>query len=167
MCAWLTWDVCTWQSCNWIHSCTTHRGDHTSIIWISRSLNFPNRSFEWRGLRWLKWNPVWNFGDFRENMFDVYGDSRENLWDILAVVFNLSLISSVRGMEKRQGNKRWNSWARAHDSNMSSDSCRPMYMGNNLKTHIHGKEMRQDSRRLMYTDKNTGKKMRHFYIYLM
>jgi len=31
-------------------------------------------------------------------MFDVYGDSRENLWNILAVVINLSTISSVCGI---------------------------------------------------------------------
>jgi len=29
---------------------------------------------------------VWNFGDSRENVFDMYGDSRSNLLNILAVV---------------------------------------------------------------------------------
>ena len=73
------------------------RGDQTSNIWISRSTRFSGRSFEWRGLRLLTWKPVWNFGDSRENMFDVYGDSRENLLEILAVVIIWSPISSVRG----------------------------------------------------------------------
>jgi len=34
-------------------TCTTHGGDQTWNIWISRSIGFPHRSFEWRGLRLL------------------------------------------------------------------------------------------------------------------
>jgi len=40
---------------------------------------------------------VWNFGDSRENVFDMYGDCRENLFEVLAVVIILSTISSVCG----------------------------------------------------------------------
>jgi len=58
---------------------------------------FPVFSYEWQGLRLLTWNPVGNFGDSRENVFDMYGDSRENLLEILAVVIIWSQISSVRG----------------------------------------------------------------------
>jgi len=57
----------------------------------------PVRSFERRGLRLLTWNFVANFGDSRDNVFDMYGDSRENLLEILAVVINFSTISPVRG----------------------------------------------------------------------
>jgi len=45
----------------------------------------------------LEWKLVWNFGDFCENVFDVYGDSRENLLEILAIGIILSPISSVCG----------------------------------------------------------------------
>jgi len=38
-----------------------------------------------------------DFGNPRENLFEVYGDSRENLFEILAVVMIFSPISSVRG----------------------------------------------------------------------
>ena len=65
--------------------------------WISRSISFPDRSFEWRGLRLLTWKIVRKFGDSRENLFDMYGDPGENLLEILAVVIIfLSPISSVR-----------------------------------------------------------------------
>jgi len=76
---------------------TAHGGDQTSNIWISRSDSFPVRSFEWRGLRLHTWKRVWNFGDSRQNVFDMYGDSRENLSENLAVVIVLSLMSSVCG----------------------------------------------------------------------
>jgi len=56
------------------------------------------RSFEYQGLRLLTWRFVGNFGDSRDNVFDMYGDSRETLLEILAVVIIESLISSVRGM---------------------------------------------------------------------
>jgi len=59
---------------------------------------FPVHSFEWRGLRLLKWKPAWNFGDSRENVFDTYGECRENLLEFLAVVIILSPVSSVRGL---------------------------------------------------------------------
>ena len=45
------------------------------------------------------WNPVWNFVDSRENVFDMYGDCRENLLEFLAVVIISSPISSVCGSE--------------------------------------------------------------------
>jgi len=40
---------------------------------------------------------VCNFGDCRENLFEMYGDCRENLFEILAVVRTSSPIPSVRG----------------------------------------------------------------------
>ena len=51
----------------------------------------------WRGLRLLNWEIVWNFGEFRENVFDVCGDFRENVLNNLAVVMILSTFSSVCG----------------------------------------------------------------------
>ena len=54
-------------------------------------------SSEWRILRLLMWKLVWNVGDSRDNVFDIYGASREKLLEILAVVIILSPISSVRG----------------------------------------------------------------------
>ena len=57
----------------------------------------PVGSFECRGLRLLNWKYVGNFGDSRDNVFDMDGDSRENLLEILAVVIIVSPISSVRG----------------------------------------------------------------------
>jgi len=54
--------------------------------------------------RSLPWKLYWNFGDYRENLFEMNGDSRENLFEflavvyfILAVVIILSPISSVCG----------------------------------------------------------------------
>jgi len=38
--------------------------------------------FEWQGLHLLRWKSIWNFGDSRENVFDMYGDSSENLLEI-------------------------------------------------------------------------------------
>ena len=67
------------------HTKSTDRGDQTENIWISRLSSFPGFSFELWGLRLLTWNPVGNFGDSRENVFDMYGDSCENLLEILAV----------------------------------------------------------------------------------
>jgi len=58
-----------------IHMCATHRGDQTYNIRISRSISFPNRSFEWQGLRSLNWKLICNFRDSRENVFDMDGDS--------------------------------------------------------------------------------------------
>ena len=55
------------------------------------------RSFECRGLRLLTGKFVANFGDSRDNVFEMYGDSRENLFEVLAVVIILSSISSVGG----------------------------------------------------------------------
>ena len=63
-------------------------------MWISRSTQFPGRSFECWGLRLLTRNLDWN----RENVFDMYGDSSENLFEIVGVVIILSLISSARGL---------------------------------------------------------------------
>ena len=57
----------------------------------------PVRSFECRWLTLLTWKFVGNFGDSRDNVFDMYGDSRENLLEILAVVIIWSTISFVRG----------------------------------------------------------------------
>jgi len=57
---------------------SAHGGDQTSDIWISRSISFPERSCECWGLRLLLWNCVWNFGDSRENVCDLYGDLGEN-----------------------------------------------------------------------------------------
>jgi len=53
---------------------STHGGgrDLTLNIWTSRSIGFPDRSFEWLEI-------VQNIGDSRENVFDMYGDSCENL----------------------------------------------------------------------------------------
>jgi len=42
-------------------------------IWISRCYGFTVNSFEWRGLRLVTWNRVWNLGNSRENVFDMYG----------------------------------------------------------------------------------------------
>ena len=69
-----------------IHDVPTHRGDQTSNIWISRSrsISFPDRSFEWRGLRFLTWIFVWNCGDSCENVINMYRGYRENLfWWVL------------------------------------------------------------------------------------
>jgi len=74
---------------------STHGGDNNCM---SRLDGVPVNSFEWRGLRLLTRKPVWNFGDSRENVFDMYGDSCENLLTFLAVVIILSLISSVWGL---------------------------------------------------------------------
>ena len=73
-------------------------GEQTENIWISRSMSFPDRSFEWRGLRLLTSKLVWNFRDSRENVFDMHGDSSENLLDILSFVIVSSPISSVCGL---------------------------------------------------------------------
>jgi len=32
-------------------------------------------------VRFLPWNPIWNFGDSSENLFESYGDSSENLFE--------------------------------------------------------------------------------------
>jgi len=77
---------------------TANGGDQTSNIWISRSIGFFDRTFEWRGLRLLNWKSVSNFGDSHENVFDMYGDPRENLFNILAVVIIVSPISFVCGL---------------------------------------------------------------------
>jgi len=65
--------------------------------------SIPGQTFEWRRLCLLMWNPVWNCGDSREIMFDMYGDSRENMLEISAVVSILSPISSVRDMSQYYG----------------------------------------------------------------
>jgi len=51
------------------------------------------RRREWRGTPYTDGDSVytgeklvWNFGDSRENVFDMYGDSRQNLFEVLAVV---------------------------------------------------------------------------------
>jgi len=69
-------------------------------IWMSRSTSFPDRSFEWRGHREFPRKLVWNLGDSREKLFNMYGDSRENLLEILAVVIISSAISSVCSMNE-------------------------------------------------------------------
>ena len=79
---------------------TAHGRDHALNIWISRSLQKSVRSFVCRGLRLLIWKFAGNFGDSRDNVFDMYGDSRENLLETLAVVIILSTISSIRGTHK-------------------------------------------------------------------
>ena len=65
---------------------STHAGDQTENIWISRFYGFTVNSLKRQGLRSLTWNPVSKFGDSRENVFDMYGDSCENSLEILAVV---------------------------------------------------------------------------------
>ena len=64
---------------------TTHGGDHTWNVWISRSFIFPDRCFENRGLRLVMSKCVWNLWDPLENVFDMYEDARENLMEVLAV----------------------------------------------------------------------------------
>ena len=54
---------------------TAHGGDQIDNNWISRSIGIPDRSVEWQGLRLIHWKRDWNFGDSRENVFDMYGDS--------------------------------------------------------------------------------------------
>ena len=44
---------------------------------------FPSSLLSDGHLHLLPWNPVWNFGDFREIMFYMYGDSRESLLQFL------------------------------------------------------------------------------------
>jgi len=80
---------------------TTHGGDQTWNICISRSNGLIVRSFEWRGLSLHTWKLVWTFGGSRENVFDMYGDSRENLLEISTAYFFWSLISSVCGMTQQ------------------------------------------------------------------
>ena len=75
---------------------SAHGGDQTQNIWISRSISFPDRSLEWRGLRLLTWKLVWNFRDSHENLLNTYVDFIENLMDMLPVVIIWSPISSVR-----------------------------------------------------------------------
>jgi len=65
------------------------------LSWYSRSISFSDRSFECRALHLLTWKLVWNCGDSRENVFDMYGDSRENLLEILAVVIIRRIISII------------------------------------------------------------------------
>jgi len=67
---------------------TAHERDQTNFeaIWVSKSVSFPDRSFEWRALSLLTWKLIWNFVDTHEIMVDMYGDSRENLLEILAAV---------------------------------------------------------------------------------
>jgi len=66
---------------------STHWGDQTRNIWISRSISFPDRSCDWQALCLLTWKFVCD-----------RGDSRENVLEILAVVIIWSPISSVRGV---------------------------------------------------------------------
>jgi len=88
--------VCVWMcTC---YTCTTHRGNQTSNIWISRSNDLIVRSFDWRGLRLLTWKLVSIFRDSHENVFRMYGDSSENLLEILTVVIVWSPISSGCGI---------------------------------------------------------------------
>jgi len=72
-----------------------HGEDQTWNIWMSRSIGCPDWSFDWRGLHFLNWNPVCNFGDSCENVFDMNGDSHENLLHMLSVVIIWSTISFV------------------------------------------------------------------------
>jgi len=46
----------------WVMAHTAHWGDQTWNTWNSRSTQFSGRSFDWRGLRLLTWQPVWNLG---------------------------------------------------------------------------------------------------------
>jgi len=82
--------------------------EQTSNVWISRSISFPDQSFEWRGLRLLTRKLVWKFGDSRENVFDMYGDSRENCLKFSAVVIVSSPISSLRGTKRKRGKRTRN-----------------------------------------------------------
>ena len=50
-----------------------HGGNRIQNIAISRSIGFPDRLFEWQGLRLHTWKPVCKFGDSRENVLDVRG----------------------------------------------------------------------------------------------
>jgi len=56
------------HSCNfrqvsrWMRPMTTHGGDKTSNIWISRSIGLPDISFEWRGLHILNWKSLGMLG---------------------------------------------------------------------------------------------------------
>jgi len=72
---------------------SAHGEDQTKYIWISTSIGFPDKSFEWQGLRLHTWKLAWKSGDSRENVFDMYGDSRVNSLEILTVVMILSPIS--------------------------------------------------------------------------
>jgi len=52
----------------------THGGDHTdSKFWNSRLFSLPGNSFDLQALSLLTQKPVWNFGDLRENVFDIPG----------------------------------------------------------------------------------------------
>jgi len=44
-----------WNNCSWYSHISAHGGDETSNIWISRSIGYCDRSFEWRGLRVHTW----------------------------------------------------------------------------------------------------------------
>ena len=84
--SWLPYECAMSHMCKrCVPHVAAHGGDQTSNFWISRSISFPDRSFEWWGLHLLTWKRVWNVGNSRENLFDMYGDSCENLLDILAV----------------------------------------------------------------------------------
>jgi len=90
---------CVAVCCSVFETCQVPQngGDHTSHFRISKSTRFLGRSFEWRGLYLVLWKLVWNLGDSRENVFDMYGDSRGNFLEILVLIIIWSLISSVRG----------------------------------------------------------------------
>jgi len=87
-----------WKILN--ESCHTYEtalgGDQTSNIWISRSIRFPDKYFEWWGLQVNPCLNIWGL-PWRRVWLDMYRDSRENVLDILVVVIIWSPISSVRG----------------------------------------------------------------------
>jgi len=83
----------------WVTHVTTRdsRGRSDSKHLELQICQFSRHFFEWRGLRLLTWKPAWNFGDSRENVFDMYANSRENLLEVLAVVIIWSQMSSDCG----------------------------------------------------------------------
>ena len=82
--------------------CTVLQYPSKNKNWISRSTSFPDRSFEWRGLRLHTWKLVWKFGDSRENVLDMYVHSCENVSKFLAFVINWSPTSFVCGVYQKR-----------------------------------------------------------------
>jgi len=52
---------------------TTHGGDQTLNIWISRTVGFPDRSLEWQGLRSLNWKSFGILGTPVKTFFNCVG----------------------------------------------------------------------------------------------
>jgi len=88
--SYVTWLIHMWHDlCEMTHSYvtwwmhfkqSTHGGDQIWNFWISRLSSFPGFYSEWRELRLLKGNPVWNFVDSRETCLIFTGTPLKTYW---------------------------------------------------------------------------------------